>query len=161
MSLGNYDKFGKNNPNYKYGLSTVNGKITKLYQVWIDMKRRCHAPKHARYKNYGLRGITVCIEWRMEYKAFYDWAQNNGYQEGLTIDRIDNDGNYCPENCRWVTNAENCRNTRRTKLNHEIVKNIIEDYQSNKYTQVEIARKYNTSPQQVNDIIKGKIWRVL
>lgn len=80
-----------------------------LYSVWKDMKRRCHNPRRRKYPVYGGRGIIVCDEWKDNFKTFYDWAMNNGYKKGLSIDRIDNDGNYEPSNCQWITVAENSR----------------------------------------------------
>lgn len=83
----------------------------KLYMVWITMKNRCENPNRAKYKDYGARGIKVCDEWH-NAEAFCKWALENGYKEGLQIDRIDNNGNYEPSNCRWVTPKENSRNRR-------------------------------------------------
>ena len=86
---------------------------TRLYITWRNMKARCQNYKHKQYKDWGGRGITVCEEWQ-EYIPFRDWAMANGYQENLTIDRIDNnDGMYEPNNCRWITQAEQNRNYRR------------------------------------------------
>lgn len=78
---------------------------TKLYRVWNGMKQRCSNPNNKHYNRYGGRGIKVCDDWQT-YIQFKEWAMTNGYQEGLTIDRIDNDGDYCPNNCKWVTMQE-------------------------------------------------------
>ena len=80
---------------------------TKLFRVWSGMKQRCYYRKHKSYSDYGGRGITICDEWREDFQTFYEWAMASGYQEGLTIDRIDNDGNYEPSNCQWLTRQEN------------------------------------------------------
>jgi len=90
---------------------------TKLYKVWIGMKGRCVNEKNIKYKNYGNRGILICNEW-MQFIAFRDWATANGYKESLSIDRIDNDGNYEPSNCRWATVAIQNRNTRLLRRNN-------------------------------------------
>lgn len=85
----------------------------KLYLVWETMRNRCENPNRKKYKDYGARGIRVCEEWQDAGK-FCEWALNNGYKEGLQLDRINNDGNYEPLNCRWVTPKENSRNRRNT-----------------------------------------------
>jgi hypothetical protein len=93
--------------NTTHGLS---GKKTRLYEIWIGMKARCFRKSHRAYKYYGGRGITVCQEWKDDFKAFYDWAFINGYEEDLSLDRIDVNGNYEPNNCKWATFLEQSRN---------------------------------------------------
>ena len=86
-----------------------------LYGVWLSMKSRCENPNRPKFKDYGYRGIEICEEWQ-DAGNFAKWAFSNGYKQGLQIDRIDNDGNYEPSNCRFVTPKENSRNRRNTKL---------------------------------------------
>lgn len=93
--------------NKSHGLSN-----TKLYKVYTDMKYRCNNKKHLGYSYYGERGIDICKEWGNDFNKFYEWAIKNGYKEGLTIDRIDVNGNYEPDNCRWVNQKIQQRNKR-------------------------------------------------
>lgn len=88
---------------------------TKLFHEWQYMKRRCYQKNYKFYSYYGGRGIIVVDAWKENYTAFYEWALSNGYKDGLTLDRIDSNGNYEPMNCRWVTRKEQMNNTRATR----------------------------------------------
>ena len=92
---------------------------TRIYNIWCGMKTRCYDKNCESYKNYGDRGITICREWLDDFMNFYNWAMDNGYSDDLSIDRINVNGNYEPDNCRWSTRKEQSCNTRSTKLfNH-------------------------------------------
>lgn len=90
---------------------------TRLYSTWLAMKKRCYYSKDVCFNRYGGRGIIICLEWKNNYNAFKFWAILNDYQDDLTIDHIDNDGNYEPNNCQFLTLSENSR--KRGKINYE------------------------------------------
>lgn len=109
-SCGCYKNELIKNLNYKHGKSH-----TQLYYVWQSMRKRCLNKKNKEYRLYGERGIKVCKEWLNDFQCFYIWAIQNGYKKGLSIDRINVNGNYEPNNCRWTTYKEQANNTRRNK----------------------------------------------
>ena len=116
--------------NTKHGLID-----TRLYSIWRDIKSRTLNPKHKAYQDYGGRGIIICDEWKNDFIPFYNWAMSNGYEEnkGLSIDRIDNDGNYEPNNCRWVGGTIQARNKRIQKNNTSGYRGVSFRKDRNKY----------------------------
>ena len=90
---------------------------TKLYHIWVGMKSRCFGKTSTAYDRYGGRGISICNEWKDSFLSFKEWALSNGYSEELTIDRIDVNGDYSPDNCRWVSNSIQQFNKRIPKRN--------------------------------------------
>lgn len=102
---------GKPSPARKH-----NESATRLYTIWEGMKQRCYNPKASNYDRYGAKGITVCADWRNSFEAFKNWALEKGYDENLTIDRIDGTRGYCPENCRWATPKQQAGNRKRRSL---------------------------------------------
>lgn len=96
---------------------TRHGKrYTSIYNIWRNMKARCYNENNISYKYYGARGIRVCDEWINSFESFYKWSINNGYNNGLTIDRLNNNKNYEPNNCRWVNMTEQQNNRRNNRL---------------------------------------------
>ncbi len=88
----------------------------KLYRVWCGIKERCNNPNHDMYIHYGQRGINICEQWANDFPPFYNWAISNGWIDGLTIDRVNNDLGYSPENCRMATRTEQQRNKRTNNM---------------------------------------------
>ncbi|MGR6911783.1 hypothetical protein RCJ96_22895 [Bacillus sp. BSL6] len=130
-SCGCLQKEKVTNRNYKHGKS-----CSRLYRIWRNMKDRCTNPNRPDYQNYGARGIRVCNEWFNNFQLFYDWSMNNGYEDNLSIDRIDGNEGYRPNNCRWATSKEQARNIRT---------NVVTSVNDESLTLSEIAEKYTVN----------------
>ena len=116
VNTGNTTSCGCNHKKWMKDYFVKHGKRKHpLYMTWHNMVQRCYKEDLPRYKDWGGRGIIVCDNWKNDFEVFYNWAIDNGWEQGLQIDRTNNDGNYEPSNCRFVTPKENCQN-RRTKL---------------------------------------------
>lgn len=136
LTSGNTKSCGCFNSDYS---SKRNSTHTRLYKIYYNMKTRCYNKNATRYADWGGRGITICEEWLDDFMSFYDWAINNGYHDSLTIDRIDNNKGYSPDNCRWITNKEQSNNRRNNILltyNHvtKTIKEWANDLGINYYT---------------------------
>lgn len=115
----------------------VNSKYKRIRSILYKMHNRCENPKNQSYKYYGEKGIKVCDDWKYDINGinnFIKWSIDNGYDIDLEIDRIDNNGDYSPQNCRWVLHKRNCNN----KSNNRIIK-----YDNNEYTASELSEKFN------------------
>lgn len=128
---------------------THGGTGTRLWRIWIQMRQRCFCSGTSNFHLYGGRGITVCEEWKNNFEAFRDWALANGYSDDLTIDRKDNDGNYCPENCRWTTRKIQANNTRRNRV-------LMSD--GEEHTLTEWAEALSINPGTLNSRVNKRGW---
>lgn len=148
LMSGNTTSCGCKNKNTPNGM----GKHP-LYQIWCSMKKRCTNKNQPSYRYYGGRGITVCNEWIHDFPSFLEWSLTNGWNKGLQIDRINNNGNYEPSNCRWATIKEQARNRRSSRLN--IIKASI------------IRKLHSEYGESINNIVSiigtnyHSIWRIL
>lgn len=140
---------------FKHGLWKKN---YRLINCWFAMIDRCYNPQSNNYKNYGAKGISICEEWKNSKEEFFNWSVENGYQNNLTIDRINSNGNYEPLNCHWVTQKENNRNRNCVKLTLKDAQDIRNAYLLRCFTQKEIAVGYNVSNDTICRIIKNRIW---
>lgn len=142
--------------NTTHGLSK-----TRVYKIFQYMKQRCYNPNKKEYKNYGGRGIKICDEWKEDFMNFYNWAMANGYDDTLTIDRIDVNGNYCPENCKWISKTLQNKNTRYTSKIKDAegvltLNDWVKKYHTSKSTIYYLMKKGMTKEQAINFIIKKK-----
>ena len=146
---------GKNNPSWTHGMATRKGR-RRVYRTWASILTRCNNKNFHQYKDYGGRGISVCKEWKLFENFFKDMGHppSNKYE----IDRIDNDGNYEPCNCRWVLHVVNARNSRWTQLSMKIAKEIRERYKKEKITYIGLAKEYGVSKGAINHILNNRTW---
>lgn len=131
---------------------------TRLYRIWLAMKERCLNPNTPSYKNYGGRGIKVCDEW-LEYINFRDWAMNNGYRDDLQIDRIENNGDYEPNNCRFVTHTVNSQNRRCSRFSMNEIIELRKICKFGNFSQKRIVKAYNISQALLSNIMNNKVWK--
>lgn len=138
---------GEKNPNYKTGMRS-NGESAGCYGSWVNMRQRCRNKNNPKYERYGGRGISISPEWET-IEGFAMWAKSSGWKKGMTLDRIDNDGDYTPENCRWVSNSENSRKKSTTKISYDDAQ-AIRSRISDGECEHKIAEEF--------DVVHGTIW---
>lgn len=125
---------------------SINGKRTKLYRVWLGIKDRCGNPKNVSFSRYGAIGINMCKEWE-DFALFKKWAEDNGYKDGLSIDRIDNKKGYSKDNCRWADNFVQANNTK---------KNLFIEISGERFTIAQLARRFGIKYHKFYCAIKSK-----
>ncbi|MCE5262168.1 MAG: transposase family protein [Deltaproteobacteria bacterium] len=140
-------------PERKHGMSG-----TALYATWNHMRQRCENLNVSNYHRYGGRGISVCGEWS-DFESFMSWALANGYEQGLEIDRINNDGDYEPDNCRFVKKVINTRNSSKAKLTEGLVAQIKGHFAKTKDKYADIGQLFGVSPTTIWRIVNGLSWR--
>ena len=143
----------------KHGIrvSKYTASYPRLIQVYKHMMGRCYRKTNKDYYNYGARGIIICEDWYKKPDNFCKWALENGYKENLTIDRINTEGNYSPENCRWADAKTQSRNTRRNVLTMELAQKMRQDKLTMTHKQLVI--KYKVSYGTVCAVITNKVWK--
>lgn len=130
---------------------------SRLFTIWRNIKQRCYCVNNKSYKYYGLRGIKVCDEWLNGFMAFYNWSVANGYDSELEIERIDNNGNYEPSNCKWTTYIEQGRHKRNVKLSMENAIEIRALFHAGT-TRKDLAQLYNISKGNIAELLRNGIW---
>lgn len=142
---------------------TINGIWTADYRIYRAMISRCKNPNVKAYKDYGGRGITICDRWlngENGESGFICFTKDMGKRpDGLSIDRIDFNGNYCPENCRWANSKTQGQNTRSTKLTMEQAREIRFKFSLGNISKSQLARDYKISNTNVHDILNNRIWK--
>lgn len=138
----------------KKTLTTHNNSRTRLYRIWHGIQQRCNNPNSSCFPKYGGANIKICQEWNT-FANFYEWSYQNGYEEHLTIDRVDNSLGYQPSNCRWVSKKQQTQN-RTNGLNWNSVQEIRKLYETHTYS--DLAQKYNVHKHTIFLVCKNKIW---
>lgn len=123
------------------------GRYKKLYRTWVNMRQRCNNKNSLKYKTYGAKGITICKEWD-DYSSFEKWAHTNGFEETLTIDRINPSSGYSPDNCQWITNSENAGKDKHLTIGRKLKLSISKE----KYIEIEKRRESETLSSILDDI---------
>jgi hypothetical protein len=141
---------------------------SRIYKIWINMRYRCNTQTAKAYRNYGGRGIKVCKEWS-DFNVFLEWAESNGYNDNLTIDRIDNNKDYCPSNCQWITKSENTskanKGKNKRKANKGIYYGVSPEGEYFEFDNAnEFSKKYGLIANCVRQVANGtkkthKLWR--
>ncbi len=144
---------GESNSRYRHG-HIINGKKTSTYRSWQDMKTRCQNPNHPQFKNWGGRGIKICDRW-MDFVNFL--ADMGEKPEGLTLDRINNDGNYEPSNCRWATPKEQAQNRRDYKNQKLFIAIDKQGTMTVSNNQNEFARQHDLDQGHINRCLMGRL----
>jgi hypothetical protein len=135
----------------KERMTTHNNSTTRLYSIWKDMRRRCNNPTRRNYKNYGGRGIKVCDEWE-DFAVFKEWSMSHGYNDALSIERINVDGNYEPSNCEWIPRSKQNEN-RRTTLRFKAISPNGESFISNNIR--EFAKLHELDRNEISKCLKN------
>ena len=152
ISCGCYKSSKLSNRNKTHGLSN-----TRLNRIWSSIKDRTLNSKQKQYNDYGGRGITICDEWKNDFMSFYNWAMENGYSDELSIDRIDNEGSYYPENCRWTTSIIQNRNQRIRKDNKTGYKGVSFNKDNNSFRVIISVNKKTIRLGEFKTAVEGAI----
>lgn len=152
-------RFYKGQKAWNKGLGHGENRVnSRIYRIWDSMRMRCSYKKDVyKYSLYGGRGIKVCEQWN-DYLIFKHWALTSGYNDILTLDRIDNDLGYNPKNCQWIPSSDQPRNQRRLKLNFQKANEIRNLYKTGGFTQRDLAKLFNVTQGMIGYVTRNKSW---